>query len=112
LTSDDWEACPRDTRLGGGIPRGGAVEGEEGTVATGGDSGNGAAIVERCELHGREFWRCADGRWRVSDWPAESYESRALVEHLLELERESPLIAVINRRIVQLGGRPVPTRRI
>jgi hypothetical protein len=107
--AEGWEARLRDIRLRGGFRVAARYRGEEGTVATDGESGNGAAVVERSELHGREFWRSADGRWRVADWPGESYESRALVEHLLELERESSLLGLINRRIVQHGGRPVPT---
>ena len=43
--------------------------------------------------------------------PNETFESAEVAERLLELEAESPLLGVLNRRIVQVGGSPIPARR-
>jgi hypothetical protein len=66
--------------------------------------------VEERVLDGRKVWRAEDGRWYVEGWAGESYESQEIVEHLLMLERESLSIAFVNRKIVQLGGKPIPFR--
>jgi hypothetical protein len=48
--------------------------------------------------------------WYVEGRAGESYESQEIVEHLLMLERESLSIAFVNRKIVQLGGKPIRFR--
>jgi len=69
---------------------------------------------ERAEprtIRGNRIRQDADGRWSVEDWPEEIYEDKAIIEHLLLLELESETLAAINRRIVQAGGKPIPTRK-
>jgi hypothetical protein len=73
-----------------------------------------AASTPACEsaeprTHGKRIRQDADGRWSVEGWPEEIYEDEAIVEHLLRLELESKTLAAINRRIVQAGGKPIPT---
>jgi hypothetical protein len=69
------------------------------------------AFEERDVGDGRKLWRDAEDRWHVDDWPDETFESAEVAERLLELEAESPLLGVLNRRIVQVGGSPIPARR-
>lgn len=64
--------------------------------------------VEERVVEGRKVWRAEDGRWYVEGWPGESYEDVDVVEHLLALERESRALGMVNRKIVQLGGEPIP----
>jgi hypothetical protein len=67
------------------------------------------AFEERDVGDGRKLWRDANDRWHVDDWPDdETFESAEVAERLLALEAESPLLAALNRRIVQLGGSPIP----
>ena len=65
--------------------------------------------AERRTIHGKRIRQDADGHWSVEGWPEEIYEDEAVVEHLLLLELESKTLAAINRRIVQAGGKPIPT---
>jgi hypothetical protein len=62
------------------------------------------------EVNGRRIRRGTDGRWRVEGWHDEDYEDREIVLHLLALEAESPALGVVNRLIVQAGGRPIELR--
>jgi hypothetical protein len=65
--------------------------------------------AERQTIDGKRIRQDADGHWSVEGWPEEIYEDEAVVEHLLLLELESKTLAAINRRIVQGGGKPIPT---
>jgi hypothetical protein len=69
------------------------------------------AFEERDVGDGRKLWRDAEDRWHVDDWPDETFESADVAERLLALEAESPLLAALNRRIVRLGGSPIPAWR-
>jgi hypothetical protein len=71
----------------------------------------GRESAEPRTIHGKRIRQDADGRWSVEGWPEEIYEDKAIVEHLLLLELESETLAAINRRIVQAGGKPIPTRK-